>query len=335
MANQNTGIVRFAVQAAEGTAASASAYGIRMAGGSMPQVRSDDQVYREADGLQAPSKMFRAESWVEGSPEFHVYPKSIGALLYLILGGYSVSGASDPYTHSITPADEPPFGTLFTNMAGLYYEVLQDMRISQLVIRGTAGGLLTVAVTWVGKKGVFDSTEETTATPETTQIFRYYDARAALKVEGTAVATMRDYTLTINRNVSRQGGDDLHPAALDMGALDVTCQATMKVTSAALRNRIIYGGASPSDAAVVVKDVLEAAGSPAGLEFMHTRVATSPGPERSLKLAVPLVAVVPFEVPITTEPGQLYIPLQFQALKGGSDLITATVKNDVATYVPS
>lgn len=335
MANQNTGIVRFAIQSAEGTAASASTFGLKMAGGSMPQIRATDQVYREADGLQAPSEMFRAESWVEGAPEFHVYPKSIGALFYLLLGDDSVSGASDPYTHVITPADEPPFATLFTNLGGLYYEVLEDMRISQLVLRGSAGGLLTAAVTWVGKKGVYDDEEEDTATPEITQIFRYYDARAALKVEGTAVATMREYTLTFNRNVSRQGGDDLHPVSLDMGALDVMCQATMKITSAALRNRILHGGASPSDAAVVVKDVLEAAGSPAGLEFTHTRVASSPGPERSLKVAVPLVAVMPFEVPITTDPGQLYIPLTFQGLKGAGDLTTVTVKNDVATYVPS
>lgn len=335
MANQNTGIVRFAVQGAEGTAASASVFGLRMAGGSMPQVRATDQVFREADGLQAPSATFRAESWVEGAPEFHVYPKSIGALFYLLLGADSVSGADDPYTHVMTPTDEPPFGTLFTNMGGLYHELLSDMRISQLVLRGSAGGLLTVAVTWVGKKGIYDSAEETTATPETTQIFRYYDARAALLVEGSAVATMREYTLTFNRNVSRQGGDDLHPVSLDMGALDVTCQATMKITSAALRNRILYGGASPSDAAVVVKDVLRAAGSPAGLEFTHTRVAASPGPERSLKVAIPVVDVMPFEVPISTDPGQLYIPLTFQGLKGAGALTTVTVKNDVATYVPS
>jgi hypothetical protein len=84
MPNQNTGKVRFAIQTAEGTAASASAFGLLMAGGSMPQIRATDQVYREADGLQAPSEMFRAESWVEGAPEFHVYPKSIGALLYRV-----------------------------------------------------------------------------------------------------------------------------------------------------------------------------------------------------------------------------------------------------------
>lgn len=335
MPNQNTGIVRFAIQTAEGTPATASAFGLRMAGGSMPQVRATDQVYREADGVQAPSSMFRAESWSEGAPEFHVYPRSVAALLYLALGGYAVAGAGDPYTHTITPADEPPFATIWTNKGGLYHDQHDDMRISQLVIRGSAGGLLTVAVTWVGKKGTYDSAEETTVTPEVTQVFRYYDGRAALKVEGTAVATMREYTLTINRNVSRQGGDDLHPVSLDMGALDVTCQATMKVTSAALRNRILYGGATPSNGAVVVKDVLEAAGSPAGLQFVHTRVADAPGPGRSLSLAVPLVAVIPFEVPITTEPGQLYIPITFQGLKGAGQIITAVVKNNVATYIPS
>ena len=242
----------------------------------------------------------------------------------------STTGAGDPWTHTITAATTRPWVTLWPewNMAR---EKLTDAKLDKLVISGKTRDTLRVVASWQSIGAAYKTAAETGATPlETSNRFLHYDGAGALKIEGAAEATVDDWTLTIDNHGVVIGGDSLTPNDILDGELTVDLVINRITPSAALRNRLYYGGASPTDATAVVQAILELAGAPAGIDFLFTRVAAS----RSLELKVPRVAVQSFDPSLSVNPSDYLkdaIPLTALLPTGGVSPITAVALSGRAT----
>lgn len=326
--SENIANLRFAIQSAQGTPEATSDYGLYLAGGTQVGAMRTDEPFEETTGARMKADRYASEVHAEGAPEFYVVPNAIGALLYGALGAKSVTGAGDPYTHVFTPATSRPWFTFWRNLGDLIYEESSDCKIDQLVISGESGKPLRVTANVHGLRPRHQTAAETTATIETTNRFLFYDGDGALDLEGSAVASIRAFTLTISNNGELIPGDSLIPIDISEGELTVSLQITKLLLAASLRNRLYYGGASPSNDAEAVATVLELGGTPS-VDFTFTRVAAS----RSLQIELPRLALQPFELQPGTGNSPLTESLTFEALQpSGDDAITATLLNGQASY---
>lgn len=285
--------------------------------------------FAELHGYQTALDAYNSSVEGKGAPDIYVMPSSIAAAIYAILGSKSVTGSGDPYTHVITEAAESLYVTVWANMPSGLFQKFVDCKISDIKIHGESGKPLMASLTIMGGIPSFLSAEESAATLEKSNRLLYYDGLAALKVEGTAVPLMRSFDFALGRGTTVIPGDSLTPADSLVGPLVLTVGITTTPADFAAYNRVVYGGASPSNAATATQTVDELAGSPAGFEFTFTRVTAS----RSLKLAIPRVQRDPFADALSATPGPLVRTNSFKAYKpaDGSTIMTATVLNADAT----
>jgi hypothetical protein len=275
------------------------------------------------------SDRYRASARVEGDPELNCMPSGLASLLYGVLGDVTVTGTSDPYTHTIEPATALPWWTTWSAEGGLYRHKNTDVKVGRLVLRGETGRPLRVIPGWRGIKPMYGPAAPTGTTPEVTNRYLYYDGLGALKFEGTALATIDQFELTIDNNVQVIGGDAFFPVDVAEGGLTIGLTIRRLALDAALYNRVHFNNASPSVGDAVSAVVQELGGSPAGVELAFTRVAAAPGPERSIKIALPRLAVEPYAVdssPSANEVLREQLVLNAQEPAGATKPITVTMK---------
>lgn len=259
-----------------------------------------------------------------------VRPKMIGLLLYAALGAKSVSGASDPWTHTFTLAASLPWVTVWRHFAEISDVRYMDARISKLVIASRSGAPVTAYVSLVAASAAYRTAKETTAAVETADNFEHRHGASALLVEGSSFSTIGDWVLTIESGVAlEQSLSGPMPRLNGLAKISMTFGHV--VTDAALWNRMIFGSASPSNLAAPSTGPLTLAGSPVGIQFKLTEQAS---PERSLQIALPQLALGPIEgwqPALGAGPVNLRTTLLAYAPAAGSP-ITATLKNSQSSY---
>ncbi len=333
MPSENIGNIRFAFQSAQGTAAMASVYGARLAGGSMVGPMRTDETFEETTGAQMREARYVSEVHAAGAPEMYVPPNAAAGLLYGVLGAVDTTGAADPWSHAITAATTRPWMTWWRSLGGLLFGKSTDCKVDQLVISGEANKPLRMTATVQGLDPRHATAEEATAAIEIANRVIYYDGNGTLDLEGVAVPCMRSFTLTISRNGEMIPGDGIGPCDITEGEFTIALSAVKLFSTASLYNRVMFGSATPADNAAVTTSILELGG--AGVDFTFTRVGAAPGPERSLRLVLPRMVVDPFEPQPGTGNSPLLENLTMNALQpaGGVSPITATVLNGLSDLV--
>lgn len=330
----NIANIAWAIQSAKGTPATASVHRLYLAGGDQVRPERVKGDFEETTGGRMLSDAYISQVSVAGAPECFVMPDSIGSLLYAALGARAVTGLADPYVHTFTAAASLPYLTFWRMLANGLFERFADVKVTNLKLSGESGRPLRVTVTVMGLNHSFLAAAEATATIEVTNRFMHYDASGALLVEGAAVASISSFTIEIDNGGALQSGDSLTPNDVSESRLGISVTTDQLVTDYALWNRLHHGSASPSNLAAPTPSVLELAGSPAGLQWTWTRVAASPGPERSLRIAIPRVQVDPFSLQPTTAADPLRQQVTYRAYQpsGGTSPLTATLRNSRASY---
>lgn len=182
----------FARQSAEGAAAAAAAFRVRLSGGTVGPMRTiNDLAETSRDRLRA--RAYTSIVGVDGNPSMFARPPSLGLLLYLAMGARAVQGAGDPYTHTFTLANLLPYSTWWRMLGDLIYERHVDCKIGQLVLRSEAGGPLTAEITLVGKKpqkisSALFTTEAEGAAIDDGRPFYHYDGESGFLVPARAAA---------------------------------------------------------------------------------------------------------------------------------------------------
>lgn len=328
MVASNIADISWAIQGAKGTAASVSAYRAWLAGGDQPHANRTKEDFEETTGSRMRSDSYTSTLDVMGAPELFAMPLSLGSLLYGVLGGKTVTGSSDPYTHTFTNAATVPYFTFWRMLANGLYERFVDCVISHLTITGEYGKPLRVTPTIMGLSPSSLAAAEATAAVEKTDRLMHRDATSAYLIEGAAYRSLRSFTVDIDNGAQVVGGDSLTPYDVAIGLLTAQAQFDALVSDFALFNRLQYGSATPSDGTAATDVVLELAGSPAGIDWTWTRTAN-----RSLELLIPRMQVEPFvDQPSTGgDPLVRTVTLTAKQPAAGS-AITAKVKNSQATY---
>ena len=328
----NIADLAWAIQSAKGSAVAdgSDVFRAYLAGGEQPhgeQVRED---FEETTGGRMLSDSYVSQASVTGAPEFFVMPKSIGSLLYGVLGAKAVSGAGDPYTHTFTWATTVPYFTFWRMLGNGLYEKLTDCIITHLKIHGESGKPLRVTPTIMGLTPTYLASSVAAASVEKTQRFMHYDGAGALKVEGTAVSHIRSFDLDVDNGAAIVPGDSLTPNDVSIGRLTIEMATTQLVTDFTLWKRLMYASSTPSGGDPATSTPLELAGSPAGLAPKWTRVAAS----RTLEVLIPRVQVLPFaDVPdVSGNPLVRQVTYRAFAPTDGSTPMTAKVLNSLASY---
>lgn len=324
------------IQNTQGTASATSLARAYLTGGGLMPVREVNDV-EETSSSRLRSTAYVANVHVEGSPQFAVRPGFIPILLFGVMGSKAVTGASDPYTHTMTLAATQPYLTLWRTL-GTLFERFVDCKVKSLVFESTAGGILSVTAEILGLAPAFQTAAMATATPETTNTFVHADLEGQILVETVPVSRIRRVNVSISSGAEVAYGDKVSGDAVEEGMHEITIETEQTILNFAEWNRYHYGSTTPANNAPPTRDPVELAGT--GIDVKWTK-RTSAGvaatPERSLQFTatrLQIAAIEGQEVNTSGQPITRTVRYKVYQPAAGSGL-TAVVKNATTAYAAS
>jgi hypothetical protein len=255
---------------------------------------------------------------VAGTPSIYVRDASIPMYLRAVLGSISTTGATN-FVHTITPSNALPYMTFFRDINDVLWEQFPDCFVSSATFSAEAGSPLTCAL---GVQGL--GATRLTAAPDTvllpsdsSTVYTYNDATVTLGGSGTNL--IRSFELEINNNVSPQQTDDLAPMDVAAGLREINLSFDMIFNSLNEYNSFHYG----STVGTALSSTLYS--TSAVFSFDH-------GANNQVSFNLPSIAYEEF--PVENNPGgPIVVSVRAVALRSGSPIVTATVKNQVAGTV--
>lgn len=288
-------------------------------GGNIGPVRETDQL-SETDSSRDRGVTFVQASGVEGTPEFYVRDASIAFWLYAALGADAVTGTTPNYTHTVTPSTALPYITVWRDIADTLYEQYRDCQVGTLTISADAGAPLTASAAIQGLQTTRLTTAPDAGTPVALQSgFVYNYNNATVTLSGGATALVSSFELTIENNIQRQQTDDVIPYDVYVGTREVSLSFDLLFETLTEYNSFHYG-------------------SGAGTTVVPTLYTTSAvfqfdnGANNSIAFNLPSIAYTDFPVEPSAAGDPVTVSVAAAAQRGGSPVVTATVKNQVALY---
>jgi hypothetical protein len=316
-----------AKQSAKGVAANvvapavgtAGAYKMPLSGGNIAPVRETDNL-SETDASRDQGVAYVTTSGVEGSPEFYLRDASVPFWLHAALGSVASTGVTPNRTHTLTPGNALPYITVWRNISSTLYEQFRDCKVGSLTVSADAGAPLTLAA---GIQGL--QATRLTANPDATDliplqngpVYNYNDASVTLG--GGATALVSSFELTIENNVSRQQTDDVVPYDVTEGTREVSLGFDLIFESLDEYNKFHYGGAAGT---VISPNI-----------FTTSAVFTfAKGANNEVAFNLPSIAYQEFPVEANAGGDPVTVSVRAVAQRGGSPVVTATVKNQQDVY---
>lgn len=302
------------------TVAAASAYKMPLSGGNVGPTRTTDNL-SETDSSRDRGVTYAQSGGVEGSPEFYVRDASIGFWLWAALGADAVTGTMPNFTHAITPANLLPYITTWRNVGDVLWEQYQDCKVGTLTIGAEAGQPLTATAALMGTKSTRLTATPDTATPIAIQsgpVYTYNNASVTLS--GGATAYVRSFELTIENNLTAQQTDDFFMFDIYEGTREVSLTFDLIFDTLVEYNNFHYGsGAGVNQSSSIYNTA-------AIFDFAGTTV------NNQITFNLPSIAYTDFPVEPSAAGDPVVVSVAAAAQRGGSPVVTATVKNQVASY---
>lgn len=310
-----------AKQTVKGTAITTPAYKSAFSGGTMGPRHETDRL-AETDAARDQGAAFNTSAGVEGSPELYARLNTIGAYLYGVMGTDVVTGTTPNYTHTITPGATLPWWTMWRNVGGAagLFERYTDCMISSMSIAAEAGQPLTATL---GVQGITPerlTTDPAGAVPLDAAVVPSFN-QATITLGGTATALIRSFEFGIDNNITPQQTDDFLPYDLGLGQREISLGFDMYFADVSEYSKFHYGGA-------------------AGTQISQNIFVTSANllftidANNSLTLDFPSLAYEEFPVEPNTGGDPVVVSARAvgQKATGVTNLVTATLKNTVASY---
>lgn len=317
----NIGWVLAQKQTVKGTPATialASAYKMPLTGGGIAPSRETDNL-SETDASRDQGITYVTSTGVEGSPEMYVRDSSAGFWLFAALGADGVTGTTN-FVHAITPANVLPYITVWRDVGDTLYEQFRDCKVGSLSISAEAGQPLTMTAGIMGLQSTRLTAAPDAATPVPVQsgaVYNYNEATVTLG--GSATALVSSFELTIENNLTSQQTDDVVPYDVAEGMRTVTLGFDMIFETLDEYNKFIYGGVSGTSVSPTIFT------TSALFDF-------SKGANNGLAFNLPSIAYTEFPVDVNPGGDPIVVSVAATAQRTGSAIVTATVKNQVATY---
>jgi hypothetical protein len=277
--NLKDAAVGFAIQADKDEAAAQPAFWCPVGGGALlaltPEQVEDELTSSEVGSIGE----FRQSVAVAADYETRAWPRSIGGLLYAVLGAVDSTGA-DPYTHLITPDLSLPWTTVFA-AKGSERKAAANCKLDELKLEWEGNGPLKVTTTWAGLSVAWSAVAYTPDLDE--KALRYLkgiDLTAVLDLDGKAYdggAKVLGGSLDIKRNLTSDiYSGELLPGDLFEGGLEIDAELKVRVPDLLPVRLLLTGstsGADPSPDVPYGDFSLTFASAPDSLALAATRVA--------------------------------------------------------------
>lgn len=250
------------------------------------------------------------------------------------VGVDSVTGAGDPWTHTITTGTANPVYQTIREKTGqtvgpyravwwdaIYNKLTWNVGQSQMVAH------LTCAIQAL-KAAEIGSLTDPVAADSGTDPWRWGEAATAVTIAAVSFPEIDGETLEMDRAWTTHDGDAIEPAFFVPGRGAITRTFSGSVTDTLLPQLqlALYGSTTPT---IGTRPTSQP--SSVALKTVYTRNAN-----RTLTFDTPKVEVKPDDILIGTRPQGGLIPIAFggQALAGGSPMLTVTAKTgDSASYI--
>lgn len=304
------------------------------------------------DKAMKAAKTYGMEEWVDGenfgTPGHYVdaiggdvggfisqvQPETGGFLFAQIIGSDTVTGGSDPYTHTIASGSaQGPRQTVRSSAGvnvGPFRQAWGDALVSKAVWNcGQDQKIPHFDQDFMALQAALWATSSPAATDSGTDPFNWAEVAGALTIDAVAFTEVDGETLEIDRKLDVHRGDNPSPVCFvyGKGEINRTFSALVTDSTIAQMKSILYGSTSPSHGSAVTSTV-----SYVALESTYTRSAS-----RSIKITTPKVAVSPadFEVFPRAEGGKIPVAFGGRCLKSGATAaLTVVAKTaDAASYV--
>lgn len=311
-----------AKQTAKGTAATPDAdttYKMALSGGSVSPLRNTDNL-SETDASRDRGVAYVVSSGVQGSPEFYVRDVPVGFWLWATLGADAVTGTDPRFVHVLTPANTLPYITCWNDVGDTLYEQFTDCRVGSVEIAADAGAPLVSTITLMGVNSTRLTAAPDASEPIAVQAGPVYNFNnASVTLGGSATALVRSFDLTIQNNLTSQQTDDVQPYDIAEGIREVDLSFDMIFEDLREYNRFNYGGATGTE---ISPDIFTTSAS---FNFAL-------GADNSIQFDLPSIAYQEFPVEPNANGDPIVVSVRAVAQRGDDPVVTATVRNTVATY---
>lgn len=326
--------VAIAKQTAEGTAATTPDFIIPCYGGNVMPVE-DRQRHEVADGQAFRPGGFKARGSVEGSPQLACFPDSIGRLLQGHLASDTVSGAADPFSHTIVRADTPPWHTVWIQRpkgdGTVQWDKAIDVTIKTIELAYAAGVPLRCTTGLMGKKMQANVAAPSGGTENKLDNSQsYYTAIGAvlnLDLDATPATTrnrhLQSWTLHLGYDdATLEQTDEFTPSHRDLGLWTVGFSADMLLQNYEAYNATFFGAKAPSAGTEQSQTIIR------GSLDLTIGVAPTVNANREIKLTIPAVefALTPPDIDTSGKGLRATLTAELQAPASGAPF-TALLKN--------
>lgn len=269
-----------------------------------------------------------------GDLEFQAQPETAGWAFAQAIGSDVVTGASDPYTHTIatgsTSAALQTIRQQVGSAVGPWKNSFYDSRINKLTWNAGADQILAhITESILAMKSAEWFTTSPTAADSGTDPFNWHEAAGALTIDATVFNEVDGETIELDRKDSIHYGDSHLPVCFiaGKGEINRTFSALVTDNTLPVLKNALYSTTSPSNGTALSSTVQYVA-----LESTYTRSAS-----RSVKFTTPKVELKAsdFEIGPRAEGGKIPVAFGGRCLKSGSTAaLTVVAKTgDSAAYV--
>lgn len=317
------GTLNYGRQSAKGSAATASTTTVgynrpKWEGGFLkPNKKLGSAEYVDGNRFASPSTYTDSVGGEVGTLTVQLQPENAGLYAAAILGVDTVTGGSDPYTHTITSAGVSGHWATWWQKVGSTVgperEAYIDSKIAKLTLTSTfADKVLRGEMDIQSLTAARTFASDAAKTEDSSDPYFHTEATGSFSVDSTTVKEITESVLEVDTGMTPFYGDSVAPLQLIEGKGTITRSLKSIVTDDTLGKfrKAIYNAASPSSSTDPSSSVFYA-----NITQTYTRAA-----DRTLTITTPRVAIDPETMDVAPRPegGEIELTLGGACLKDGA-----------------
>lgn len=251
-------------------------------------------------------------------------PEVCAYLFSYLLGKDTISGASDPYTHTIirSAANERAWLTIRRKIDTNIIQQLEDCRIEKITVTGEAGQKIMLAVEGNALTSSKDTSEDSPVY-ETHKPFTFYHSNGAFTVDSGVDSNIKAFSVEVM--VSSQQGmqtDDILLADLPDLKLDINFSASFYAQNTTRYYKLNYNaGSAPTE------DLNTGS-------FAFTCAYTESTKARQFKMTIKDIVYEPVQLNPNSDPSILEEAIAGIVRKPSSgEIVEVICKNSISSYI--
>jgi Phage tail tube protein len=228
--SSSIGWIALAKQTAKGSLASAPTVKLKLRACSLEPVKVRAR-YETTDVGRDPGPAYTSRLGGAGGFQAYAEPTALALLMYLLLGSNADTGTTPNYTHTITPANDLPYCTIWKHVAGNITEKYGDAKLGSGALDGTAGNPFELDIGGIEALSVTfgDTGADALAALEPAGLL-FPEMFGEFKID-TVAQTIHQLHFAVNNNTSPHQADNFFPSEIDVGKRTVEFGCTTRYSS--------------------------------------------------------------------------------------------------------